>query len=155
MNSEKQPSVAIIGAGPGGLASALLLAKSGVKVTVFERSQRVGGRNKVFEKDGFKYDLGPTFFHYPEVIEDIFQAIGLDAHEELKLKKLDINYRLIFGQGGMLDCTSNIDQMVERIAELSGEKNAQGFKKYLEDNRLKLNKSKQCLQEPWFGATDL
>ena len=54
MNSEKQPSVAIIGAGPGGLASALLLAKSGVKVTVFERSQRVGGRNKVFERDGFK-----------------------------------------------------------------------------------------------------
>ena len=55
----------------------------------------------------------------------------------------------------MLDCTSNIDQMVERIAELSGEKNAQGFKKYLEDNRMKLDKSKQCLQEPWFGATDL
>ena len=155
MDSEKQPSVAIIGAGPGGLASALLLAKSGVKVTVFERSQRVGGRNKVFEKDGFKYDLGPTFFHYPEVIEDIFQAIGLDAHEELKLKKLDINYRLIFGQGGMLDCTSNTEQMVERIAELSGRKNAEGFRKYLEDNKMKLDKSKQCLQEPWFGVTDL
>lgn len=155
MDSKKQPSVAIIGAGPGGLASALLLAKSGVKVTVFERSQRVGGRNKVFEKDGFKYDLGPTFFHYPEVIEDIFQAIGLDAHEELKLKKLDINYRLIFGQGGMLDCTSNTEQMVERIAELSGRKNAEGFRKYLEDNKMKLDKSKQCLQEPWFGVTDL
>ena len=155
MSSVKQPSVAIIGAGPGGLASALLLAKSGVKVTVFERSERVGGRNKVFERDGFKFDLGPTFFHYPEVIEDIFQAIGLDAHQELKLKKLDINYRLIFGQGGMLDCTSDVDQMCERIAELSGEKNAQGFRKYLEDNRLKLDKSKQCLQEPWFGASDL
>ena len=154
MSSVKQPSVAIIGAGPGGLASALLLAKSGVKVTVFERSERVGGRNKVFERDGFKFDLGPTFFHYPEVIEDIFQAIGLDAHQELKLKKLDINYRLIFGQGGMLDCTSDVDQMCERIAELSGEKNAQGFRKYLEDNRLKLDKSKQCLQEPWFGASD-
>ena len=155
MTGEKQPSVAIIGAGPGGLASALLLAKSGVKVTVFERSERVGGRNKVFEREGFKYDLGPTFFHYPEVIEDIFQAIGLDAHEELKLKKLDINYRLIFGQGGMLDCTSDIEQMVKRIADLSGEKNANGFRKYLEDNNKKLESSKQCLQEPWFGVTDL
>ena len=155
MSSVKQPSVAIIGAGPGGLASALLLAKSGVKVTVFERSERVGGRNKVFERDGFKFDLGPTFFHYPEVIEDIFQAIGLDAHKELNLKKLDINYRLIFGQGGMLDCTSDVDQMCERIAALSGEKNAQGFRKYLEDNSNKLEKSKQCLQEPWFGASDL
>ena len=155
MASTKKPSVAIIGAGPGGLASALLLAKSGVQVTVFERSERVGGRNKVFERDGFKFDLGPTFFHYPEVIEDIFQAIGLDAHKELNLQKLDINYRLIFGQGGMLDCTSNVEQMCERIEALSGKKNADAFLKYLEDNTNKLNKSKQCLQEPWFGATDL
>ena len=155
MSSEGGPSVAIIGAGPGGLACALLLAKSGVKVTIFERSKQVGGRNKVFERDGFKFDLGPTFFHYTEVIEDIFQAIGLDAHKELKLKKLETNYRLIFGQGGMLDCTSNIEQMCERIADLSGEQNAQGFRRYLEDNRKKLEKSKQCLQEPWFGITDL
>ncbi len=155
MSTVNQPSVAIIGAGPGGLASALLLAKSGVKVTVFERSSRVGGRNKVFDRDGYKFDLGPTFFHYPEVIEDIFTAIGLDAHEELNLKKLDINYRLIFGQGGSLDCTSNTEQMCERIEALSGKKNADAFLKYLEDNNNKLNKSKQCLQEPWFGATDL
>ena len=155
MSAQSQASVAIIGAGPGGLATALLLAKSGVKVTVFERSKEVGGRNKVFERDGFKFDLGPTFFHYPEVIEDIFKAIGLDAHEELKLKRLDINYRLIFGQGGMLDCTSNVEDMCDRITELSGEKNALAFRKYLVDNRNKLNKSKQCLQEPWFGITDL
>ena len=151
----EQQSVAIIGAGPGGLASALLLAKSGVKVTVFERAKQVGGRNKVFERDGFKFDLGPTFFHYPEVIEDIFKAIGLDAHKELKLQKLDINYRLIFGQGGKLDCTSNVEQMCASIKELSGEKNALAFRTYLEDNRNKLDKSKQCLQEPWFGITDL
>jgi len=155
MPSGNQPNVAIIGAGPGGLASALLLAKSGVKVTVFERSNEVGGRNKVFERDGFKFDLGPTFFHYPEVIEDIFQAIGLDAHEELKLQKLDINYRLVFGQGGHLDCTSDVEQMCERIGVLSGEHNALAFRKYLADNRIKLDRSKQCLQEPWFGLRDL
>ena len=96
MSTSARPKVAIIGAGPGGLASSLLLAKSGVDVTVFERSKAVGGRNKVFERDGYKFDLGPTFFHYPEVIEDIFKAIGMDAHEELKLNKLDMNYRLIF-----------------------------------------------------------
>ena len=110
MTGSAQPSVAIIGAGPGGLASALLLAKSGVNVTVFERSKAVGGRNKVFERDGFKFDLGPTFFHYPEVIEDIFKAIGMNAHEELNLHRLDMNYRLIFGQGGVLDCTSDLDE---------------------------------------------
>ena len=147
--------MAIIGAGPGGLASALLLAKSGVDVTVFERSSAVGGRNKVFDRDGFKFDLGPTFFHYPEVIEDIFKALGLDAHEELNLHKLDLNYRLIFGQGGQLDCTSDLDQMTERIRELSGDNNANAFRRYVADNRLKLEKSKACLQEPWYGPSDL
>lgn len=155
MTGSSQPSVAIIGAGPGGLASALLLAKSGVDVTVFERSGAVGGRNKVFERDGFKFDLGPTFFHYPEVIEDIFKAIGMDAHDELNLHKLDLNYRLIFGQGGQLDCTSDLDQMTERIRELSGDNNADAFRRYVADNRVKLSKSKACLQEPWYGPTDL
>ena len=155
MSSSAPPNVAIIGAGPGGLASALLLAKSGVNVTVFERSAAVGGRNKVFDRDGFKFDLGPTFFHYPEVIEDIFKAIGMDAHEELNLHKLDLNYRLIFGQGGQLDCTSDLEQMTARIGELSGPNNANAFKRYVEDNRTKLAKSKACLQEPWYGPTDL
>ena len=155
MTGSSQPKVAIIGAGPGGLASALLLAKSGVDVTVFERSSAVGGRNKVFDRDGFKFDLGPTFFHYPEVIEDIFKAIGMDAHQELKLHRLDMNYRLIFGQGGQLDCTSDLDEMTERIRTLSGDSNANAFRRYVVDNRVKLNKSKACLQEPWYGPTDL
>ena len=155
MSTSVPPNVAIIGAGPGGLASALLLAKSGVDVTVFERSSAVGGRNKVFDRDGFKFDLGPTFFHYPEVIEDIFKALGMDAHEELNLHKLDLNYRLIFGQGGQLDCTSDLEQMTQRIGELSGQDNANAFKRYVEDNRNKLAKSKACLQEPWNGPTDL
>jgi len=155
MAGSTRPKVAIIGAGPGGLASSLLLAKSGVDVTVFERSSAVGGRNKVFDREGFKFDLGPTFFHYPEVIEDIFKAIGMDAHEELNLHKLDLNYRLIFGQGGQLDCTSDLDQMTERIRELSGDNNANAFRRYVADNRLKLEKSKACLQEPWYGPSDL
>ena len=155
MTGSSQPKVAIIGAGPGGLASALLLAKSGVDVTVFERSSAVGGRNKVFDRDVFKFDLGPTFFHYPEVIEDIFKAIGLDAHDELNLHKLDLNYRLIFGQGGQLDCTSDLDEMTERIRALSGDNNANAFRRYVADNRVKLHKSKACLQEPWYGPTDL
>ena len=155
MAGSARPKVAIIGAGPGGLASSLLLAKSGVDVTVFERSSAVGGRNKVFDREGFKFDLGPTFFHYPEVIEDIFKAIGMDAHEELNLHKLDLNYRLIFGQGGQLDCTSDLDEMTERIRGLSGDGNANAFRRYVVDNRRKLEKSKACLQEPWYGPSDL
>ena len=150
-----QQHVIIVGAGPGGLAASLLLAKAGVKVSVFEKSERVGGRTRTIEKEGFTFDLGPTFFHYTEVIEEIFQAIGRDAHADLDLAQLDVNYRLVFGQGGELDCTSDLDLMKDRIEALSGTKDAEAFVTYVNENRKKLERSKGCLQEPWNGPTDL
>ena len=149
------PKVIVVGAGPGGLAASLMLAKAGIDVTVIEKSSRVGGRTKVIERDGFKFDLGPTFFHYTEVIEGIFRAIGYDAREELNLNKLDLNYRLIFGQGGQLDCTSDLDLMKEQISALSGPKDGEAFTKYVKENRKKLALTKSCLQSPWKGFSDL
>ena len=155
VQSMSQQHVIIVGAGPGGLAASLLLAKAGVKVSVFEKSERVGGRTRTIEKEGFTFDLGPTFFHYTEVIEEIFQAIGRDAHADLDLAQLDVNYRLVFGQGGELDCTSDLDLMKDRIEALSGTKDAEAFVTYVNENRKKLERSKGCLQEPWNGPTDL
>ena len=69
MIQTKKPTALIVGSGPGGLASALLLAHSGVDVTILEKEEIVGGRTKLVHKDGYTFDRGPTFFHYPEVIE--------------------------------------------------------------------------------------
>ena len=134
--------VLIVGAGPGGLACSLLLAKAGLKVKIIEKTDRVGGRTKVIQKDGYRYDNGPTFFHYSEIIEEIFQAIGKDAHEELNLIKLDPNYRLGFGEGGSLNASTDMDYMVKQIEQLCGKKDAEGFRKYVLDNRKKLKISK-------------
>ena len=57
--------VVIVGAGPGGLAAAMLLGNAGVDVTVLERLEDVGGRTRAFTADGFTFDTGPTFFLYP------------------------------------------------------------------------------------------
>jgi phytoene desaturase len=92
------PSVIVVGAGPGGLASAILLATAGVKVKVLERMPVVGGRTSTIETDGFKFDLGPTFFLYPRVLEEIFTAAGANLREEVELVRLDPQYRIIFGQ---------------------------------------------------------
>ena len=151
----KHSDVVVVGAGPGGLACSMLLAKAGVNVTILEKSDGVGGRTRVFEKDGFKYDNGPTFFHYPEIAEEIFEALGLDAREELGLIELDPNYRLVFGAGGSIDASTDLEHMVSQIRELCGEDNANGFRKYIEDNRTKLDLSKNCLNSPWRGPTDL
>ena len=155
MSSTNAPTAIIVGSGPGGLAAALLLAHSGVDVTVLEKAEAVGGRTRLFKKDGYTFDRGPTFFHYPEVIEEIFKAIGLDAHKELGLMPLDPMYRLVFGAGGHIDATSNLEEMTERIRELAGDKNANGFKNYVKQNRKKLDLSKQCLQTPWSSPMDV
>ncbi len=76
--ASKQRSVVIVGAGPGGLAAALLLARSGVKVTIVEKHSRVGGRTSTMEQDGYRFDIGPTFFLYPQVLREIFAAVGYD-----------------------------------------------------------------------------
>ena len=81
----------------------MLIAYSGVDVTVIEKRTKVAAEQKLVEKDGFTYDRGPTFFHFPQVIEEIFQAVGLDAHKELELIQVDrSSYRLVFGAGKRL-----------------------------------------------------
>ncbi len=155
MTDSKSTQVLIVGAGPGGLTAAMMLAKAGIEVTILEKSDRVGGRTKVFEKDGYKFDNGPTFFHYPEISEEIFRALGRDVYEELNLIGLDPNYRLVFGAGGSLNATSDLDDMTEQIRDLCGDKNADGFRKYVTDNKKKLKYSRDCLNSPWKGPLDL
>jgi phytoene desaturase len=146
--------VLIVGAGPGGLATAMLLARAGVQVTVVEKQPRVGGRTSVIEADGYRFDLGPTFFLYPQVLEEIFTAVGRDLHREVPMKRLDPQYRLIFGAGGELDCTSDIERMVAEIAKLAPA-DAPQFRRFMADNRVKLAKFAPCLQSPFSGWTSL
>lgn len=85
--------------GPGGLAAALLLAKAGVQVKIIERRAQVGGRTSTLEFQGFRFDVGPTFFLYPKILAEIFAAVGADLQQEVRLLRLDPQYRLVLAQG--------------------------------------------------------
>ena len=146
--------VIIIGAGPGGLAAAMLLARSGVQVTVLERSTVVGGRTRSVHGGGFTFDLGPTFFLYPRVLAEIFQVVGRDLHDEVELVRLDPQYRLIFGSGGELTATPNVERMERAIAALSPA-DAGSFRSFLDDNCRKLANFKTCLETPFHGWPDI
>jgi phytoene desaturase len=117
----KSRQVVIVGAGPGGLAAAVLLAKSGVKVTVVEKRSQVGGRTSTLHQDGFKFDTGPTFFLYPRVLREIFAAAGYDLDREVPMTRLDPQYRLVFGGGGELLATPNVERMERAISAISPE----------------------------------
>ncbi|MDO8942402.1 MAG: phytoene desaturase family protein, partial [Desulfobacterales bacterium] len=144
----------IVGAGPGGLAAALQLAHAGLKVKVLERRNCVGGRTSAIETPDFRFDLGPTFFLYPRVLQDIFRSIGRDLHQEVPMVRLDPQYRLLFGAGGQLDATGDVPRMEAALREFN-EHDAGNFQKFLEDNRTKLAKFRPILESPWSRWTDL
>ena len=144
----------IIGAGPGGLASAVLLAAAGVRVKILERLPIIGGRTSSLEADGYKFDLGPTFFLYPRVLEEIFAAAGTTLRDEVEMVRLDPQYRIQFGAGGKLDCTPDITAMEKQIAALAPA-DAPGFRRFLDENRTKLRLMEPCLESAFLGWQDL
>jgi phytoene desaturase len=150
----KDRKIVIIGAGPGGLASAMLLARAGFEVTVLERRDRVGGRTSMIEQDGFVFDMGPTFFLYPEVLEAIFSACGRSLDREVELLKLDPHYRLVFGEGGEIEVTPDIQRMKAEIARLS-HRDASRLDDYMTDNRAKLKAFKPVLEQSFSSLRDV
>ncbi len=146
--------VIIIGAGPGGLGSAILLAAAGLRVKILERLPMIGGRTSSLEAEGYKFDLGPTFFLYPRVLEEIFAAAGTSLRDEVEMIRLDPQYRIQFGRGGKLDCTPDIAAMEKQIAALSPA-DAPGFRRFLSENRTKLKLMEPCLENPFLGWQDL
>ncbi len=132
----------------------MLLAKAGLQVTVVEKQPVVGGRTSAIEAEGYRFDLGPTFFLYPQILEEIFASVGRDLHREVPMVKLDPQYRITFGVGGELNATPDIERMVAEIARLSP-RDAPQFRRFMTDNRVKLEKFAPCLQEPFTGWTSL
>jgi phytoene desaturase len=150
----KKKDVIIIGAGPGGLATALQLAHAGMNVSIVERLPRVGGRTSAIEAQGYRFDLGPTFFLYPQILREIFESVGRNLDTEVPMVKLDPQYRLIFGAGGQLNATPNIERMEAEIARIAP-RDAGNFRRFMSDNRVKLEKFGPCLQQPFLGWKSL
>jgi len=144
----------IIGAGPGGLATAILLAAAGVRVKVFERLPIIGGRTSTIESGGFKFDLGPTFFLYPRVLDEILRVAGTGLQQEIEMVRLDPQYRITFGAGGQLDCSPDVLAMERQIARLAPA-DAPNFKRFLAENRTKLALMEPCLETPFCGWQDV
>ena len=146
--------VIIIGGGPGGLSSAILLASAGVQVKILERLPTIGGRTSSIRSDGFTFDLGPTFFLYPRVLREIFAAAGANLEDHVKLVRLDPQYRIAFGQGGELAATGNVPEMERQIAAISPA-DAGGFSRFMRENREKLRRMEPCLETPFSGWKSL
>ena len=105
-------------------------------------------------REGYTFDLGPTFFLYPEILREIYAQCGLQMEDEFEMTRLDPNYRLLFEGEGQIDVTSDVAKMEDRIGKFS-EDDARGFSRYLEDNRKKFGAFKSILQRPFSSMRDL
>jgi phytoene desaturase len=143
----------IVGAGPGGLTAALLLASSGVDVTVLERHDRIGGRCSVWEADGYRFDIGPTFFLYPGILSDIFARCGFRLEDEVELTRLDPMYHLVFEEGGSIRATPDLDRLAEEIRAIAPV-DAAGLPEMMAENRAKFAAFMPVLQRHFSGLKD-
>ena len=103
-------SIAVIGSGFSSLAAACYLAKAGHNVTVFEKNKTFGGRARQLKKDGFTFDIGPTWYWMPDVFETYFAHFGKKPSDFYELIRLDPSYAVIYGQEDVLDIPANMDE---------------------------------------------
>lgn len=88
--------IAVIGAGISGMAAAIQLAAKGMQVSVYEKNASFGGRGQAFQKEGFFFDMGPSWYWMPDVFEDFFNEFGKSCADYFQLVRLDPSYQILF-----------------------------------------------------------
>lgn len=113
----KNKKIIIVGAGPGGLASAMLLSHKGFDVDVFEKEKQVGGRTSEIEMKGYRFDVGPTFFMMKFVLDEIFEKTGRKSADYLDFFRLSPMYRLQF-EKDYIDVYEDSKEMKKELARV-------------------------------------
>ena len=111
-------NVIIIGAGMGGLGTALRLAHHGFRVTVLEKQARPGGRSNLLTENGFRADTGPTILVMKAAFEELYRSIGQDLNQHVCFVQLDPNYRIYYHDGTYLDLFSNMAELAAEVEQV-------------------------------------
>lgn len=104
-------NIKIIGSGFASLAAASYLAAQGHTVTVYEKNATAGGRARRLQKNGFTFDMGPTWYWMPDVFERFFADFGRKPSDYYSLKKLSPAYRVYFGEQDYIDIADNLNDI--------------------------------------------
>ncbi len=139
--------IIVVGAGPGGLTSAMLLANKGMEVIIFEKDSIPGGRNKALQIGDFKFDTGPTFLMLKSFLEDKFRATGRNASDYLKFTRLDPLYRLQFTDRALYPAVDK-DEMKRHVGRIFPGNEA-GFDKFMRREGKRFQRLVPCLQKDY------
>jgi phytoene desaturase len=103
--------VTVLGAGISGLSASAFLAKEGFDVTILEKNTSIGGRARQFNKDGFVFDMGPSWYWMPDVFERFYNQFGYTASDFYELKRLDPSYRVYWPDHSHTDVPASMSEL--------------------------------------------
>lgn len=147
--------VIIIGSGFGGLGAAARLAARGYQVEIFEKQDKPGGRAYVFERDGFKFDGGPTVITAPFMFDDIFAAAGRRREEYVEFKPLDPFYRIFDHTGRPFDYNDDPDFIAGQIRNWSPD-DAEGYSRFMQTTQAIFRKGfVELADKPFLRVSDM
>ena len=132
-------NIIIVGSGFGGIAAALRMRSKGHEVTLLEKHPDLGGRARVFKKNGFIYDAGPTVITAPYLFEELFSLFNKNISNYVKIVPLDLWYRFVFEDGSTFDYSGNENQMRTEIEKFS-KKDFYGYEKLIDFSKKIFNK---------------
>lgn len=129
----RAPKAVVVGAGLGGLASAMRLGAKGYRVTVVDKLDSPGGRGSSITKDGHRFDLGPTILTVPQVFRELWADCGRDFDAEVDLRAMDPFYEIRWPDGSIFTARQDTEAMRAEVARLSPGDVA-GYDKFLKDS---------------------
>lgn len=145
--------VIVVGAGPGGLTAAMILAFRGFQVTVFEARDRVGGRNAELRLGPYVFDTGPTFLMLKATLDEVFRESGASLDSLLKVNSLEPMYRLLF-RDRHIDTTTDAEAMVREI-ERAFPGRSGGLARFRKREKARFERLFPCLQKSYHRAATL
>lgn len=110
--------IVIIGAGFSSLSASCYLAKQGYDVTILEKNAYSGGRAQQLKRDGFKFDMGPTFYWMPDVFESFFSDFGHKVCDFYQVDKLNPAYEVYFGEKDSISIGSSFEDIKKTFEEV-------------------------------------
>lgn len=146
--------VIIIGAGIGGLSTALRLLKNGYEVDIYEKNEKIGGRVNVIETESFRFDLSASILMMPDTYKEIFTYLNKNYEDYLEFIELDPTYRLFAADGTSIDFNYNFSSLTKKLEDISTE-DSLGYFKFISDVYEKyLIANEHFLQKPQETSKD-
>ena len=140
--------VIIVGAGIGGLSTALRLLRNGYEVEIYEKNETIGGRVNIIETETFRFDLSASVLMMPEAYKEIFSYVNRNYSDYLEFLQIEPIYRLFSDAGTTIDLSNNISSLTKTLEGISKE-DSLGYFKFISDVYEKyLISSKYFLQKP-------